>query len=115
MYTSTITIYVADKLVEDSYGVLETKGYNNLKKYTEIVYSPSYNENDVALYGINISSMYKFLAKYDVDLSVDGGNGIWLSKPIPNAEGYYERPEFISNPIIRYNNITTFDAIKQQY
>lgn len=115
MYTNCITIYIAEKNVEDNYGSIEINGYKNLKKFTEVISSTSYSESDIALYGSNINAVYKFIAKYYMDISIDGGDGIWLKKPITDENGICYNPDFINSPLTKVNNVTLFDAIKQQY
>ena len=109
------TIYVVQPIYEENLGNKELIGYGDLKIYHEVLVVPAYSEIDVATYGTDISSVMKFQFEYPIDISTNGGTGIYLNKPTIGEDGVFHNPEYISTPLITHRNVRLFDGKKQKY
>lgn len=109
------TIYVVDPVVVDDFGNKVIKGYNNLKKYDFVLCVPANSENDIATYGNEVSTIMKFQCNFDIDVLIDGGNGIYFEEPIADDEGLYQEPTYITKPLTVFNSTRLFDGQKQTY
>lgn len=111
----TRTIYVVDPKYIDDYGNIAIIGYENLRKYDFVLCVPAYSESDIAIYGSEITSIMKFQANFDIDVMVDGGNGIFFEEPIADDDGLFHNPPFITKPLLSFHNLRQFDGKKQVY
>lgn len=111
----TRTIYVTDPKIIDDYGNKAIIGYENLRKYDFVLCVPAYSESDIAIYGNEITSIMKFQANFDIDVMVNGGNGIFLELPVADDDGLYKNPPFISKPLLSFHSLRQFDGKKQVY
>ncbi len=105
------TIWIASPEVEDD-GELTVIGYKRLRSET-LCCVPASGYRDTQIYGDKTSRTLKFSANQEIDISEDGNDGIWLSKPRANSNGLYENPEYISSPLNHFGKIWSFDAQKR--
>lgn len=109
------TIYVVKPNVIDDMGNKAINGYKDLQVYKNVLCVPANSQEDIAIYGSEISSIIKFHSNKILDVSVDGGDGIYFDKPTVDENGLYQQPPYISTPRITFRNECLFDGKKQVY
>lgn len=110
-YNQRQSIFVADPIVENTYGSDEIVGYNNLREYKNINVISSFGQKEFASYGDNVSKVKRVSSDYPINIQENCA--IYLTKPTPNENLIYEQADYIiTSTIEKFNRKVIFDIIK---
>lgn len=78
--------------------------------------SPLSSNYDIAVYGTDINKMFRLADDTDEIAKLENEiYGIWVTAPMPNSDGYFESPDYITyTPVKKFGRYYVVDIKAQK-